>query len=260
MKKYLQLLVSITTVVVASFTISVADAFYDEIMNLRKELQLYETAHASDFSDVLAELDEITGSVFTDVKNSDWFHPYVTSLAEWNIISGYKDTNGKTIGAFKAGNRVTVAEALKIAMKAAKVDESTCAKKPKHSEAIGHWAQAYVTCGENMGLRILKVNTININREATRAEVVGIVLDTFKDSAPAMFSTFRDTSSSAYESDIAYAALLGIVSGDKNKDGTLKNMFRPTASINRAEVSKIVYERLKVEARKELATTNAGAI
>lgn len=233
---------------------AVAGAFYDEMIALKRELQLYETAHASDFSDVLAQLDGITGSVFTDVNDRDWFQPYVTSLAEWNIVSGYKDAAGKSTGLFKPAASVTIAEALKMAMKAAKVDETTCTATPAHKTAVGHWAQMYVACGEKMGLRILKTETIDLNRLASRAEVVGIVFDTFGDKAPAMFSEFTDTAKSPYESDIAYANLLGIVSGDRKADGTARGTFRPGAAINRAEVTKVVYERLKIEARKELAS------
>jgi|GEM_PF-729631 len=239
---------------------AVAGAFYDEMVSLKRELQLYESAHASDFGDVLSQLDEITGSVFTDVKDRDWFQPYVTSLAEWSIVSGYKDATGKSTGMFKPGNPVTIAEALKMAMKAAKVDETGCTAKPTHKEAIGHWAQMYVACGEKMGLRIFKPATVDLNRLATRAEVVAIVLDTFGDKVPAMFSDFTDTTKSPYESDIAYANVLGIVSGDKSTDGSSKGTFRPGAAINRAEVTKVVYQRLKIQAKKELASQGTPAI
>lgn len=238
----------------------VAGAFYDEMVTLKRELQLYESAHASDFGDVLSQLDEITGSVFTDVKDQDWFQPYVTSLAEWNIVSGYKDSKGKSTGMFKPANAVTIAEALKMAMKAAKIDESVCTTQPEHKEALNHWAQMYVSCGEKMGLRILKPSTVDINRLATRAEVVAIVLDTFGDKVPAMFSDFTDTKKSPYESDIAYANVLGIVSGDKNMDGSSKGTFRPGAAINRAEVTKVIYQRLKIEAKKSLASQGTPAL
>lgn len=234
-------------------------AFYDEMVSLRSELKLYETAHASDFSDVINQLGEITGSVFTDVRDNDWFQPYVTSLAEWQVVSGYRGKDGKLTGEFKPGNSVTVAEALKMTMEAAKIDVKTCGTAtPKHKQAVGHWATEYVTCGEKMDLRILTVDTIDLNRKATRAEVVGIVLDVFGDKAPSLLSTYHDVSRSAYESDIAYASTLGIVSGDKDASGKLTGTFRPSASINRAEVAKVVYERLKIEARRKLAEKQSG--
>ncbi len=235
-----------------------AVAFYDEMASLKAELKMYETAHASDFSDVIDQLGEITGSVFTDVKDGDWYQPYVTSLAEWQIVSGFRDKNGKLTGEFKPANSVTVAEALKMTMEAAKIDVQSCTQTPKHKTAVGHWASPYVTCGERMDLRILTADTIDLNRKATRAEVVGIVLDVFGDDVPALISTYRDVTRSPYESDIAYASILGIVSGDKDVSGKFTGTFRPSMPINRAEVAKVVYERLKIEARRTLAEKQSG--
>lgn len=251
----LSLAAVITTVVAPS-----ALAFYDEMLSLKNDLQLYETAHASDFSDVLDELGEITGSVFTDVKTGDWFQPYVTSLAEWQIVSGFRDKTGKLTGEFKPGNSVTVAEVLKMTMAAAKTDTADCTGKAAHKEASGHWAETYVICGEEMGIRILDAASVDLNRKATRAEVVGVLFDVFGDDAPALLSGYKDTSSSVYEHDIAYATMLGIVSGDKDISGNPTGNFRPNAAILRAEVAKVVYERLKIEARREMAAKGTPAI
>ncbi len=235
-----------------------AVAFYDEMASLKNELKLYETAHASDFSDVIDQLGEITGSVFADVKDQDWFQPYVTSLAEWQIVSGYRGNDGKLTGEFKPANSVTIAEALKMTMEAAKIDVQSCIGTPKHKAATGHWALPYVICGERMDLRILTADAIDLNRKATRAEVVGMVLDVFGDNVPSLLSGYRDVARSPYESDIAYASTLGIVSGDKDASGKLTGTFRPSMAINRAEVAKIVYERLKIEARRTLAEKQTG--
>lgn len=245
----------------ASLVTVSAVAFYDEMISLKNELMMYETAHATDFSDVLDQLGELTGSVFTDVKDSDWFQPYVTSLAEWHVVSGFRDKSGKLTGEFKPGNSVTIAEVLKMTMVAANIDTSICGTDtPIHAEAVGHWAQMYVRCGEKKSLRILSEKTIDLNRKATRAEVVGIVLDVFGDETPALLSTFKDTKASPYEQDIAYATMLGIVSGDKDAEGNLKGTFRPNMPILRAEVAKIVYERLKIQVRREMALKNTPSI
>ena len=235
---------------------SVARGFYDEVVSLQNELSIYEKAHASDFSDVLSEMGKISGSVFTDVSDKDWFQPYVTSLAEWNIVSGYRDAKGHQNGTFKPQNRVTVAEALKMAIEAARIDQSLCTGTPIHTAAKGHWAQIYVACGEKLKLRILQNSELELDRPATRGEIIAIVADTFGDKAPGMYSDFKDTTHTPYESDIAYAALRGIVSGDKNADGTSMHTFRPNAKINRAEVSKVIYERLKIQAKQQLAMKN----
>lgn len=234
-----------------------AVAFYDEMASLQAELKSYETAHASDFSDVINQLDEITGSVFTDVKNADWFQPYVAQLAEWQIVSGYRGKDGKLTGEFKPANSVTVAEALKMTMEAAKVNLAECSDTaPVHKDAVTHWAALYVRCGEQMKLRILETNVIDLNRKATRAEIVGMIFDVFGDAAPDLMSSYRDVARSPYERDIAYASVLGIVSGDKDASGALTGTFRPSMPINRAEVAKVVYERLKIEARRLASKEN----
>lgn len=236
-----------------------AAAFYDEMASLQAELRLYEKAHASDFSDVINRLGEITGSVFTDVKKNDWFQPYVTSLAEWNVVSGYRGKDGKLTGEFRPGNSVTVAEALKMTMEAAKIDVTSCTGEPKHGSAKGHWALQYVLCGEKMDLRILTASSIDLNRKATRAEVVTMVFDVFEDTVPPMLSTFRDVTRSPYEYEIAYATAIDMVSGDRDASGALTGTFRPSMPINRAEVAKVIYQRLKIEARRTLAAKETGA-
>ncbi len=238
-------------------TTTIARGFYDEVDALKKELAVYETAHATNFADVLQEMDQISGSVFTDVGSKDWFQPYVASLNEWSIVSGYKDASGKQTGTFKPSNHVTIAEALKMTLEAAKVDQRLCVGTPTHKEAVGHWAQMYVVCGEKLGMRVLKTDALDLNRTATRGEIVAMVDDAFGDKVPSLYSEFKDTTRTQYESDIAFATLRGIVSGDKDAAGNSLKTFRPNAAINRAEVSKIVYLRLKIEARKQLALKGA---
>ena len=86
----------------------VAGAFFDEIVALQDELQVWEQANAADFSDVIEQLQDITGPVFRDVADNDWFNPYVASLAEWGIVSGFKDDRGRPTGEYRPGNQVTI--------------------------------------------------------------------------------------------------------------------------------------------------------
>lgn len=232
----------------ASLLAGTAGAFFDEIVALQEELQVWETANAADFSDVIEQLDDITGPVFRDVGEDAWFNPYVASLAEWGIVSGYKNAQGKSTGEFRPANNVTVAEVLKMSMEAAKVDVGSCTNVPLHPQATGHWAKPYVACAEALGVRMFDpMHPADLNRPAKRAEVVTVVLDVFHDEVLPLYATFKDTNGHPYEADIAYANLYGIVSGDKNAQGAEVGTFRPEDSINRAETSKIIYERLKLD-------------
>ena len=79
-----------------------------------------------------------------------------------------------------------------------------------------------------------------------------IVHDLFGDDVPALFATFQDTVQHPYESDIAYASLLQVVSGDSDEQGASTGKFRPDEPINRAEASKVIYLKLKDIAQTEL--------
>lgn len=221
--------------------------FFDEIVALQEELRVWEESNAADFSDVIEQLDDITGPVFRDVTNDDWFNPYVASLAEWGIISGFKDSNGRPTGEYRPGNNVTIAEVLKMAMEAAQINTDNCTNTPLHPQAVNHWARPYIACAEAMGVRLMDPRQpAELNRPARRAEVLTVLHDTFQDEVLPLYSSFSDTQGHRYEADIAYANLYGIVSGD-TKNGVETGTFRPDDSINRAEVSKIIYEKLKLQ-------------
>jgi len=223
-----------------------AFGFLGALDDLKQEFEAIESASDADLSDILNQLNEISGGDnFSDVHENDWFNTYVSSVARWDIASGYKDTEGNLTGLFGPGDQVTVAQILKMALRAAQVDETKCIGTAKLIQARTHWAHSFVVCAEQMNMRILG-SPVDINRPALRGEVLSIVHDAFGDSVPPLFSSFNDTADHPLESDIAYAAALGIVSGDKDSQGNPTGTFRPNAPVNRAEAAKIIYEKLRV--------------
>lgn len=229
-------------------SVPLVQGFLDEITELRQELVTWQTTHAADFSDLINTIDDISGVQFGDVEEGDWYNPYVQSVASWGIISGYRGVDGKPTGAFGPTNNVTIGEMLKIALKSAQVDEAVCGiVPPVHAQAIGHWAAPFVSCAEQKEMTILNSPSFDLDRPATRAEVVSIIDDAFGDQVPPLYSNFRDTAGHPLEAHIAYAYTRGIVSGDKNSLGIETGTFRPNDFINRAEVAKIVYQRLKTD-------------
>lgn len=204
--------------------------------------------------DVGQRLTELRGAgAFRDVKKSDWFNSHVSAVAKWGIVAGYKDKDGKPTGKYGPGDPVTVAEILKMAMKAAKTKEEECPATVKHPKAGSHWAKVYVACGEAWGLRLLK-SPPDLNRGATRAEVLTVLFDAFKNEVPQEASDFTDAQGHAYEADIAFAAKLGIVSGDKDEDGNPKGTFRPNDKVNRAEAAKMIYLKVAAAIAQEKGT------
>lgn len=231
-------------------------AVFDELSELKQELTAWQTTHTADFSDLMETLDTLAGPSFIDVHDEDWFKQYVVSVAEWGIVSGYKDGDGKSTGVFGPGNPVTIAEMLKIVFEASQTDELKCDGTLLASSEKDHWAAPYVACGLEKQMRILRLPNIDLNRPALRGEVLSILHDGFGETVPPLYSNFRDVSGHPYEADVAYAALKGVVSGDKAATGEDLGTFRPNDLLNRAEASKIVYEKLKDNVREESAVVN----
>jgi len=140
---------------------------------------------------------------------------------------------------------------LKISFEAAGVDEELC-KNPRLSQAQEHWAKAYVGCAEEYFVTVLDRSNVDLNVPVTRAEAVSIVSDAFQDPLPPIASDFTDTQGHPLERYVASAAALKIISGDRGKDGLPTGKFRPYDPVSRAEASKIVFSRLKIEAKKIL--------
>lgn len=247
-----RLLPLVAGLMLAILAVPASRAFFDELDELKQELIVWQTTHAADFSDLMNTLDDLSGPQFIDVSEADWFSPYVASVSDWGIVSGYSDATGQPTGRFGPSNPVTVAETLKMTFEAAQVDTARCGLVPSlHPDAIGHWASAYVSCAESLGVRLLKDEQTAIDRIATRAEVLSMLHDAFGDQVPPIFSNFRDTVGHPLEADIAYAYSRGVVSGDKDALGIQTGTFRPNDPINRAEVAKIIYERLRVDVQDE---------
>lgn len=219
-------------------------AFFEVLDDLDRELNLIEQG-GTGLEDLAEELNT-GGTPFKDIRQGEWYAQYVTRVAQWGIVSGYKDTQGRALGLFGPGDPVTIAEILKMALEAAKVDEAGCKGIARHPQVREHWADIYIVCAEERGFRVL-THPVDINRPALRAEVLAIMHDAFGDDVPPLLSTFKDTAYHPYEKDIAYAAALGIVSGDTDKAGNPTGTFRPNDEVNRAEAAKIIYEKLKTQ-------------
>ncbi len=226
--------------------ISPVVGFFEAFGQLAEQLKAIEQSAPGDLDTVLRKQETETAVRFNDVASDHWFYRYVSPVARWGIVSGYKNADGKSTGVFGPGNTVTVAEILKMALKAAQVDETACTGKTGMPQAETHWAKAFVVCAREKRMRILRLDP-DLNRPATRAEVLSVIFDAFGDDVPPLFSPFKDTAGHPLESTIAYGAALRMVSGDKDDSGQSKKSFRPDAAVNRAEASKILYERLRVE-------------
>ncbi len=178
---------------------------------------------------------------FKDTDDNEWYTTFVAPMKDRGIISGFKDADGNDIGEYRPGNNVTIAETLKIALGSA--GEEAGEGNPKLTKALSHWAKGFVKRAEELELDVVTDSDLDLNRNATRAEVVRIMLEAAGVDPEDVSSTdFSDVSSShKHAKFVQLAKKLGIVSGD---DGT--SNFRPDESINRAEVAKIANQILEV--------------
>lgn len=178
-----------------------------------------------------------------DVPLNEWYAPYVRAIASLQLVSGYRDAAGEPVGLFGPGDPVTVEQLAKVAVLAAGIDAAECTLPPSTLSASGSWSAAYVRCAEERAWAVYSDPAADVQRPATREEVVMTILQAFTRPFDVDTSTMTFTDveqSAAFAPAIAKAAADGVVSGYTDEHGRLTGMFGPTNLVTRAEFSKIV--------------------
>lgn len=192
--------------------------------------------------------------IFRDVPQSAWYATYVRQSAEAGIVNGYKDEYGNLKGLFGPGNRITLAEALKISVEGAGYDEELYGSMvPSDTD---HWASAYVSVAKAENFELFAGSMPNLDQPAKRAEVASLFTSAFKADAgiEPLDTRYSDVDTRTdYAGSIEALSRAGVVSGDTDSEGQATGTFRPYDAINRAEVAKIV-----INARTEFGTPGAG--
>jgi len=113
---------------------------------------------------------------------------------------------------------------------------------PNLASALNHWAKGYVKRAEELGLNLVDAEGVDLNRPATRAEVIRMMLEAVGiDPEEITTTSFSDLAPGHLHSAfIEWAVEEGIISGDDNA-----TTVRPDAPINRAEVAKIAKKILE---------------
>lgn len=189
--------------------------------------------------------------VFSDVPTREWFAPYVRSIAELGIISGYRDASGVPLGKFGPGDSVTLEQVLKVVAYASGKDPSSCKGtgtggllNPNASD----WAKPFVLCAEEYQWSVFSDGTVDTKRGATRAEVIATVLQAFGvQTGNVSGDVFKDVGSATlYASAIERAQKDGIVNGYTDAQGNATGLFGPDDTVKRAEFAKMVTIALEV--------------
>lgn len=190
-----------------------------------------------------------TSSIIRDVKQEDWFAPYVANVVKYGILGGYKNEAGEFTGQFGPGNNVTAAELAKAAHKIAGLSADAFTKTmPENVRARDAWYSPFIASAESRGWTIFNDAGINPNRPATRAEVLVTLLQALdKPLTWQKGDLFTDvTMRTKYAAAIETAATAKVVEGRKDADGKDLHQFGPTDPINRAEFSKILSRMIEV--------------
>lgn len=191
---------------------------------------------------------------FKDVPRDTWFAPYVRSIAEQGVVSGYRDSEGKALGLFGPADHVTIEQLSKIAL-ASSLQLGDCPSiNPKNLTASGSWSASYIACAETLQWTIYGDGGVDVHRNATRSEVVVTLLEAFKASIEPTVGSgvlFTDvTTTTIFAPAIQQAKKDGIVSGYTDMDGNPTGMFGPQDAVTRAELSKMVVLAMQVYSKK----------
>ena len=176
---------------------------------------------------------------FKDTDDNAWYTSFVSDAVENKVIDGYKDSNGNSLGEFRPGNTVTVAEAVKMAVANTGLKETD--GDPAHKDGAKHWVRGWLKTAEDKGMTIPA--TVDLNKYASRGEVIRWVIESYGIVPPkATTSGFADVGLTDKNVDfIEYAKQMSIVSGDSDT-----GKFRPNDTIVRGEVAKILQKAKEV--------------
>lgn len=180
--------------------------------------------------------------LFRDVPRQAWFAPYVRSIAQLRIVSGYALPDGSPAGLFGPGDSVTIEQLAKIIIHASGRDPSACPLPPINLTASGSWSASYVSCAEQAGWAIYGDGSVDVHRPALRSEVIVSLLEAFDVAiGERTGEEFTDVSpSTEFAGFIEQAKRDGIVTGYTDAAGVPTGMFGPQDPVSRAELSKMI--------------------
>ena len=161
---------------------------------------------------------------FTDLTEKHWAYPYVKDLYDAQVVAGITSTT------FEPAGKVTLGQALKLILLAAGYEEQT--------PTTNHWASGYYHLA-NKNLFLGSASHLTLDQTINRLQVAQIAAAALGcQRLEHTLSPFKDTV------DLKVLALYdnGIMNGIQEGDRLL---FKPEASITRAEISAVVWRMLE---------------
>lgn len=106
--------------------------------------------------------------VFSDVKEGDWFAPYVVTAVTTRLAEGYPD------GSFRPAGEISTAEFIAMACRMMGLEEST--EAAPYTDIADHWAAGYINAAYAAGwLSELTNDELMPDRAITRGQAVIIL-------------------------------------------------------------------------------------
>ncbi|MHB1167128.1 MAG: M6 family metalloprotease domain-containing protein [Carboxydocellales bacterium] len=176
----------------------------------------------------LVVLEEKTAS-FTDLTSNSWAKPYITSLAQKNILSGLNNSK------FGPQQELTRGQLAKIITLAAGIPGTYNSAGFKDINAQNNWAIRYIDSAKTAGvISGYQDGSFKPDNAVTRAELIKMIVVANGLKVESQQGDFKDTKGHWAEQYIATAAKAGFISGYSDKS------FKPDAPITREEAAKIV--------------------
>jgi hypothetical protein len=200
---------------------------------------------------------------FTDVPQDAWYAPHIYKMIDWGIFSGYTDADGKPVGLIGPGNDVSIAELAKIAHKVGGIDERDHPAYDTINRYVhAQWFAPFMVSAEERGWQLFLDPLLKPDRSATRAEVLGTLYQAMD--VPVSWqkgNIFSDVNPrTPFAAAVETAARAGIVQGkDGSTDVNGNPQFEPAASVNRAELAKMIEAMVDAYKTNEDASSASSA-
>lgn len=185
-------------------------------------------------SEYFPEKKSYSSAGFKDIRDSEWYKPYVKKAYETGLMSGMSKDE------FGPDGKVTIAQSVTIAARIYSICEGD--GETFIASKGDDWYGPYVTYAWRHGIIVAKYTADSeMNKNATRAQFAEIISGALSDDVCKEINSisknrFSDISESAGAEGRAVYRLCraGIISGDD------KGRFNPSASITRAEMAAVI--------------------
>ncbi len=128
------------------------------------------------YTGLINDYDTTDAPKFKDITPEHWAYTYVATAAKYNLMTGYKDTNGNLTGVFGVADTVTRAQAAKAFAGASALAPRTEPEIFFQDIEQASWAREFITTMNSYAIMIgYDVNRFGVNDPVTREQTAKII-------------------------------------------------------------------------------------